>query len=407
MTCTSGQSLVEVVVALGLGAILIGSAVVGITFMLRAGAVNLNLQLVSVLNQSELDAVHSVAGSNWLDIYNLTKGSDSSYYLVASGTALFVLEGKEGVLGGGGGVGLAGHWNFDEKVGSVAYDSAGNGNHGVLVGSSRSPSCRVSSCLYFDGVTNHVLIPDSSAFDFDSGVTVAAWINAGDVSDRVIVSKSDGASYAWELGISTDGKLVGGVNSNINIAQSSSTVPVNTWVNAAMTFDESQVKVYLDGVLEGVYSYAAGILNNNISVSIGRSMSVAPAYFSGYIDDVRVYNRALGDNEVSSLYRSSVFTRYFYVEDVMRNGDGDIVDSGGVSDPSTEKITVVTEWSSGGSINSIGVSDYVTRWRNSVFHQTDWLGGGGVDGPVVFPGDGFSNSTDISVQAGSIQIKGL
>ncbi|MBI5079211.1 hypothetical protein HZB06_00845 [Candidatus Wolfebacteria bacterium] len=65
------------------------------------------------------------------------------------------------------------------------------------------------------------------------------------------------------------------------------------------------------------------------------------------------------------------FSRYFYVENVNRIG-GNIVESGGAEDPSTQKITAIVQWSVGGNIKEI---QYLTRYRNAVFVQTDWSGG--------------------------------
>lgn len=103
------------------------------------------------------------------------------------------------------------------------------------------------------------------------------------------------------------------------------------------------------------------------------------------------------------------FTRFFSVENVMRDSSGDIVASGGDDDPSTQKITVYTRWLSGGDTSEATIVRYVTRWKNFVFQQSDWSGGGGQEGPLTEPNNKFSSSTSIDYSSvpGSIKLQGL
>ncbi len=104
------------------------------------------------------------------------------------------------------------------------------------------------------------------------------------------------------------------------------------------------------------------------------------------------------------------YSTYFYVEDVGRNVSGDIVSSGGTDDPSTQKITVITTWTNiGGGMSEVKLVDYITRWQNTVFHQTDWVGG--LDGgrlPIEAPDDKFANSDNVdSSNSGLIKLQGF
>jgi hypothetical protein len=139
--------------------------------------------------------------------------------------------------------------------------------------------------------------------------------------------------------------------------------------------------------------------------------------FNGSIDDVRIYNRALSADEVTQLYKSNIFTRHFYVENACRTNDASSSISG-VSpcesitpasslDPSTQKVTAVTEWPTRASTGRSALSDFLTRSRNVIFRQTDWSGG--VDGgTVTAPAATFTTSTNVdSGSGGSIRIEGM
>ncbi|MDI6820738.1 MAG: type II secretion system protein [Patescibacteria group bacterium] len=102
------------------------------------------------------------------------------------------------------------------------------------------------------------------------------------------------------------------------------------------------------------------------------------------------------------------YTRYFSVENVNRGAFDNIVTSGGTNDPSTQKISVSTEWLGQGKIGVVKLVDYVTRWKNAFFRQTDWSVGPGISTPLNEPSNNFSTSTNIDFsEVGSIKLKGF
>jgi len=92
------------------------------------------------------------------------------------------------------------------------------------------------------------------------------------------------------------------------------------------------------------------------------------------------------------------YTRWFSVENVNRDVNGDITEPGGTEDPSTQKITVHVEWQELGDTASVVLTEYFTRWvRNETTVFTDWSGSSGAEGPINSPDSGYSTSTDIDV----------
>jgi len=92
------------------------------------------------------------------------------------------------------------------------------------------------------------------------------------------------------------------------------------------------------------------------------------------------------------------YKRYFQVYNVNRNAEsGNIADTGD-DDPSAQKITVILEYDKHDNnyISSSSVSFYLTRSENNkVFHQFDWSGGSGVNGPIPNPDDKYATSTNV------------
>jgi hypothetical protein len=137
---------------------------------------------------------------------------------------------------------------------------------------------------------------------------------------------------------------------------------------ATFDADSNQTSIYVDGVKSSTDGF---VNNSNLfggDIFIGSAGGTAP-YFSGYIDDLRFYRIALSDDNIESLYNSAVYQRYFYVENVSRDGQGNIVLSGGIPDPSTQKITASIEWLGG---RNATFSTYLTRISDKIFEQAEW-----------------------------------
>ncbi|OGG40694.1 hypothetical protein A3A21_00415 [Candidatus Jorgensenbacteria bacterium RIFCSPLOWO2_01_FULL_45_25b] len=403
----TGQSLVEIVLALALASVLIGAAVVGIVFVLRSGQSNEKFQTASALSRSFLQTLHYVSEGNWLSLYNLQKGSDVSYYLVPTSTLFQAVSGHEGVSQDVAVSNLLHHWKFDEdSSSSLLYDSLSEGRTGLFSGGVfRSSSCYASRCLSFDGVDGYAQV-SSPLLDNLTAFSLSFWARMDEARSVVFLAKRDDANFSWETGLTSDGHVFGRVNALGYEALTSSTLPLQVWTHIALTFDGSNILLYLNGSLEDSYSYAGSISSFTGPVSFGRRMSSFPDYLLGLMDEVRVYNRALSLAEIRDIYNSNVFVRSFSVEDVNRDLNGKIVSSGGVQDPSTEKVTVSVEWvSKGNATTSIQVSDFLTRWKNEVFSQTDWSEESGSLDPLFEPEGQYYDVQNLDTSSGSLRIR--
>ncbi|OGY58693.1 MAG: hypothetical protein A3C03_00535 [Candidatus Colwellbacteria bacterium RIFCSPHIGHO2_02_FULL_45_17] len=123
------------------------------------------------------------------------------------------------------------------------------------------------------------------------------------------------------------------------------------------------------------------------------------------LDSTSTLSVATGTEEIE---RGGItYTRWFSIENVSRDSSGDIVESGGTEDTSTQKVAVHIEWQEGPGTASVGLTEYFTRWtRNESTVFTDWSGNSGIEGPITRPDNNFSatsGSIDLSTQ-GEIKI---
>lgn len=100
------------------------------------------------------------------------------------------------------------------------------------------------------------------------------------------------------------------------------------------------------------------------------------------------------------------YTRYFIIDDVYRDGDGQVTSGSGVMDPSTKKITIFYTFD---TASARSFEFLITRTGSRQFIQTDWSAGSSADAVVTHPNAYFSTSTNISYSSttGSITITGF
>ncbi len=402
-----GQSLVEVMIALAIGALLMGAAVFAIVFMLRSNTNTQKIQVASVLGRSLIEQARIVADGNWFDVYNLASGTP--YYVVASGTTLAFVGGEEGVLENEYSHGVVAHWKFDEATASRYEDSTSNNNDSSPVGPTRVSSCLAAKCVSFDGTNDYASTSDATSLDLQTAVSVSMWIKPTSTDGVVLAAKNDGTDFAWEMALESN-KFIGRINASSTYAESSSTITQSTWTHLAMTYSVASgtISVFVNGALSGNASYSTNISLNNVIVSLGRRMSGTPDYYQGFMDEARVYNRKLTPEEVRGIYNSGIFKRYINIDNVLRDSSGVIVDSSGSDDPGSREVSATVEWvAKGTTTSSVSLVDYFTRWKNKIFQQTDWTGGSGYEGPDASPVNLYSSATNIATSSGSIKIQGL
>jgi len=427
-----GQSLVEILIGLTIGVIVIGVAAFAIVGTLRAN-ISIDRNQAALNLTQELSAkVRSFSGQSWQNIYGLTKGLETRYFLNASGSTLFVAQGSEGVLDNDVTNGLIGEWKFDENVNSTStttHDATGNNNHGTLVNSPirASSTCIIGNCFSFNGVNSYIVVSDplSGILDPTSQYSISAWIKTTSSSTyEFVVSKtSGGAGGGYELFMSNgrarfsscDGTgLCGGGYFDITTDASYNDGLWHLVVATVKTNDVAQI--YIDGVsVKQSGTVTQNNIANNYNLIIGGRGPTGGSAFSGFLDDVKIYNRQLSSDEVKQLYGSKIYTRSFSVENTCRSNDSSSTISGvspcgggSSDDSSTQKISVITSWLSNGTTTQATLVDYLTRWQNAVFQQADWTGG--VDAGSIYTNTAttFSSSTNMATTTnGAIKLRGI
>ena len=198
--------------------------------------------------------------------------------------------------------GLIGLWRFNDKAGDTAQDSSGYGNTATLV---NGPVWSEQSDLNFDGIDDAVEIPTAN-WNVNSG-TIALWAYAKDLSGiRYLFGHTTGSGNN-KIGLYTDeGNLNLGLGDSDLISGNTENLDLQTWYHFTLTWDGTNYVLYVNGS-EEAWGTFSGLTDLNTFADIGNTgqISYRNDAFDGYIDDARVYKRALSPDEVVNVYLMS------------------------------------------------------------------------------------------------------
>jgi len=203
---------------------------------------------------------------------------------------------------------MLGWWKLDESNGTIAADNSGNGNDGTLQGNPtwETSGGMVDGALWLNG-NDYVKIENESAFDITEQITVATWIqvDAFDKDWQAIITKGDSA---WRLSRGPGNVLhfaCSGTRPQTPWVNGQKDVNDATWHHVVGTYDGTEMRLYVDGLLDASTPAAGSIATNDYPVLIGENAQLKGRQWNGLIDDVRIYNYHLSENEVTELYNNS------------------------------------------------------------------------------------------------------
>ena len=208
-------------------------------------------------------------------------------------------------------------WTLDEGSGTNVLDWSGHGHHGTLVGDTHWVGGYGNAALEFDGNGDYVDFGTPADLYLSDNYTYCAWFKVGQN-----IRGNSGPQYILCVGSRSD--LVFGVEDGVGVDGDLSlhyydTVPgfnavgagkidwlSDEWHMVVGTRDAAGHKIYLDGELKN------SDMNTNSDnfagattrlISIGARGWTGHQYYTGVIDDVRIYDRALTETEIANLLR--------------------------------------------------------------------------------------------------------
>ncbi len=206
--------------------------------------------------------------------------------------------------------GLVAAYGFEETSGTAVNDSSPAKNNGTAVGGAISTaSGRFGRALSFDGVNDKVEVPDSASLELVNALTVEAWVQPK--SSRLhapVVTKETSNYYTYKLEAGGEVKgipegFISDAPWSWEDAEDTKALPNGTWSHLAMTYDGTNMRLYVNGTLVST-RIAAKPTVNGLKLMIGAYKT--SNFYEGLIDEVRIYNRALSTSEIGADMNTAV-----------------------------------------------------------------------------------------------------
>jgi regulation of enolase protein 1 (concanavalin A-like superfamily) len=216
---------------------------------------------------------------------------------------------------------LMGWWKLDETSGTVASDSSGNGRDGTAYGSPQWVTGQLGGSLQFDGENDYVQLPIDSVIGSPANISCSVWVNftgqLGGYWSRVFDFGSGPEIYMFltargQLGTGEEPLIFGlgqagwqdedRVTSQFSYPEG---LPTG-WHHVAVTVDSENLVaiLYVDGEVAGentAMRYGPQNLGVTTQNWLGRSQYEGDAYFTGSLDDFRIYDFAMTPKDVQTV----------------------------------------------------------------------------------------------------------
>jgi len=218
---------------------------------------------------------------------------------------------------------LVAYYSFNNGSGTTVSDLTSNSNDGTMT--NMASDDWVSNSLFaqdyaldLDGSNDYIQVADDNALDINSSITVSAWIYPTNIANKDgIISKrtSTENSGDWAFRFTSSAKLkllIWDGDANNGSTSSTSAISTNTWTHISFSHDNSTntTKFYINGSLDATGTgLSKNLAGNNSNVYIGWDGQQGDKFFTGKIDEVRIWDNVRTQTEIQdNMYKELVGT---------------------------------------------------------------------------------------------------
>lgn len=206
---------------------------------------------------------------------------------------------------------------LDEASGATCYDAGSEGIDATINGAARSAGRIGSGAVTFSNLAHNVNRPTPITSTTDQ-LTVSAWVNvtAAGSWPIIVCNCPSAVDKGWALHLSAaTGKplffVTNAPASLISVTSSSASLVGAGWKHVTCVYNGTDLRIYTDGVLTCTPVACTGNIYfgaDTIALRLGNAPASTGFPFTGSVDEVRVYNRALSAADVADLYAFTTST---------------------------------------------------------------------------------------------------
>jgi hypothetical protein len=204
-------------------------------------------------------------------------------------------------------------YTFDESGGTAVVDQTGNGWDAILVGGATRVQGVNGNAVRLSGDGQYTALPAGIVWNmYDFTLAAWVWLDSPGAAQHLFDFGTGTAGNMYLTPLSGTGAVRFAITTNGPNAEQringTAPLPVAEWVHVAVTKSALVGTLYVNGVQVGqnpnIGLYPAR-LGNTANNWIGRSQNPADPFFSGLVDDFRIYQRGLTVAEIDELVQGS------------------------------------------------------------------------------------------------------
>ena len=201
--------------------------------------------------------------------------------------------------------------DYSVKSGSYIYNVKAvypAGYNGYMSAKTKICFSNQGPSMNFNGESDKVIIFDDPSLHFNNYFTLEAWIKPDNetANGSRIISKGDNIN-GYELHLVNNGwGLLIKFDGNIGNLTSKKVLFPKSWYHIAVTFDGKELKMFINGEMDGSKLYFSHPNSSNLPLVIGRSSGVFKNYFKGNIDNVRIWSIARTPEEIKTSFSKNI-----------------------------------------------------------------------------------------------------
>jgi hypothetical protein len=192
-------------------------------------------------------------------------------------------------------------------VSNIVLDGSGNNNHGTIYGAAWVDG-KYGKALNFNGVDNYAVIPNSDSFNMNSEITMSAWLYPHNPTAgyTMFIKKQTPGFDFW---LNLNGYLYAEIyhpnwrTEGYTCVASKTQLQPNNWYHCVAVYKQNEYfRIYVNGVLDAsapAPNKAIGVCSNPLYLAVSGWMASNNVFYDGFMDEVRIYNRAFDGGEVS------------------------------------------------------------------------------------------------------------
>ena len=187
---------------------------------------------------------------------------------------------------------LVAAYSFNEGTGTTVADASGTGNGGTIGNAAWTGQGKYGGALVFNGTSARVTVPDAPSLRLTSAMTLEAWVypTTALTGWRDVIFKGDDNYYLMGSSNAQGSPAAGGIFAgSADNVKGTAPLPANTWTHLAATYDGAAIRLYVNGVQAASQGEDRALSSPRRTRSQIGGDSIYGQYFTGRIDEVRVY----------------------------------------------------------------------------------------------------------------------